>query len=196
MKKIQLAAFAAGACLLYSQPAWAQIDQEASLFVGFSVSRAAVADADSGDVFGGEIDYTYYLDRRFGFTLDAAGHWGSVDAPPNVLQVATFDFRQGTFLAGPHIVLWRGLTSEAGFSALAGVAWRALDADIFGTSFGSETKFAWGATLNFDWRITDRVWVRLPQPALVFTKFDLDDGWNADFRVSAGLVLKAGQLLQ
>lgn len=196
MKKYLTTALMLGATLVYAPPAWAQRDQEASLFGGFSYAWTKIDDAESGGAAGAEIDYTYFLDRRFGFTLSASGHWGTLDAPPNILQIDEFDYRQGTFLAGPHVVLWRGLASEAGIRALAGVAWRSLSAKDFGTDLGSETKFAWGGSINFDWRVTDGLWVRLPQASLVFTKFDGDDSWRSDFRMAAGLVIVAGELLQ
>lgn len=196
MKNPVMTVLLLGATLVYAPDAWAQRDQEASLFAGFSYARASIDDAESGDAIGGEIDYTYFLDRRFGFTLSAAGHWGTLDAPDNPLQLDRFDYRQATFLAGPHVVLWRGLTSEAGIRGLAGVASRTLDAEIFGTDLGTETKFAWGGSINFDWRITDSFWIRLPQASIIFTKFDNDESWRSDYRIAAGFVILAGELLQ
>lgn len=182
------------AMLLASPAAWAQTDQEASLFVGYSYLHVGLEDVDRGGTHGIEADYTYFLDRRFGFTLSASGHWGTVPAPPNIFGVRDFDFRQGTFLAGPHFVLWRGLTSEAGLRLLGGAVWRQLETDSLGVAVSDEVKFAGGASLNIDWRISDRIWIRIPQPSVIFSKFG--DEWRGDFRIAAGLVIRAGEILQ
>jgi hypothetical protein len=180
--------------LLASPAAWAQTDQEASLFIGYSYLNAGLEKVDSSGSHGVEIDYTYFLDRRVGFTLSASGHWGTLDAPSNAFGVARFDMSQTTFLVGPHLVLWRGLTSEGGFRLLAGAAWRKLDTASLGARVSDEVKFAGGASLNIDWRIGDRLWIRAPQPSVLFTRFG--DDWKADFRIAVGIVIRAGELLQ
>jgi len=42
--------------------------------------------------------------------------------------------------------------------------------------------------------VSDNVWVRIPQPAIIFSKFGNE--WKSDFRISAGIVIRAGELLQ
>lgn len=194
MRTLTIAALAAVPLLLLASPAHAQTDPEATLLVGYSYLRVGMDGDAGGDAHGAEAAYTYYLDRRFGFTVSGAGYWGTIDAPPNVLVVGEFDIRQVTVMAGPTFVVWRGLTSELDLTLLGGAAWRELEAAGFGAQLSSEWEPAFGAHLNLDLRVADHIWVRAAQPGVLLTRFN--DDWRADFRISIGLVLRAGEILQ
>ena len=74
------------------------------------------------------------------------------------------------------------------------MAWRSLDTAGLGASVDDQVKFAGGASFTFDWRVSDSIWVRIPQPAIVSSKFGNE--WQTDLRVSAGIVIRAGELVQ
>lgn len=193
MKKFLMVAGLATASMLFAGPVLAQ-DQEAALFAGYSFMRVSQDFAEDGNTHGGEIDYTYFMDRRFGFTLSASGHWGAIDAAPNVFGAAGIDTRQYTFLAGPHAVLHRGLTSEIGLRALGGAAWRTDRTQAGGLLVSEETVFAWAVQAHLDFRLSDRVWLRALQPSVVWTRFG--DRTQMNWRVAIGLTLLSGEILQ
>lgn len=193
MKRLLIIAGLMLACLLRATPAMAQ-DQEAALFAGYSFMRVDQDGADDGNTHGGEVDYTYFLDRRFGFTLSASGHWGDLDAAPNVAGADAVDFRQYTFLVGPHAVLHRSLTSEIGVRALGGAAWRRLDTKIGGIRLADDTDPAWAIQAHVDFRLSDHIWLRALQPSVVWTRFD--GKTRANWRVTVGLTLLSGEILQ
>lgn len=195
MKKILLAATAVAALALLPQSAQAQsVDQEASLFLGYSYLNIDQNFAAGGGSHGVIADYTYYMDRRFGFMLSASAHWGVLDAEANDLNIPEVDVRQLTFLAGPHATFWRTLTSELGLRALAGAAWRQSDGTSSGIRLVDEWAFATGAEAHLDFRLSDRIWLRAIQPTALWTRFG--DQWQFNWRLSAGFVIQAGEILQ
>lgn len=197
MKKLLIIAVAAVSLMLVARPAAAQQDPEAELFAGYSFLLVNVEDGiddDRGEAHGLQGSYTYFLDRRFGVTVAGSGHWGTIPAPPNIFGVAEFDHRLYTLLVGPSYQFHRGLTSGVGGQLLAGAAWRDLQTRVGGLDVADDTAFAASASLHLDLRLTDRIWLRAAEPALLYTRFD-DDG-QVDFRISAGIVLQAGELLQ
>ena len=106
MKKIPFSTAVIAAALLLPAGAHAQTtDQEASLFAGYSYMQIAQDGADGGGTHGIIADYTYFMDRRFGFVLSAAANWGNVDAGENFFNIPEVTVRQYTFLAGPHATL-------------------------------------------------------------------------------------------
>ena len=195
MKKIVFLTVVIASALMLPATAGAQTtDQEASLFVGYSYLRVDQDEADNGGAHGVIADYTYFMDRRFGFVLSAAANWGNLDAGENFFKVPEVTLRQYTFLAGPHATLWRTLTSEVGLRALAGVSSRQRDAANSGIDFGDEWAFTTGAEAHLDFRLSDRIWLRAIQPTALWTNFG--DSWQFNWRVSAGFVLRAGEILQ
>lgn len=195
MKKIAFSTAVIAAALLSPAGAHAQTtDQEASLFAGYSFMQIAQDGADGGGTHGIIADYTYFMDRRFGFVLSAAANWGNVDAGENFFKIPEVTVRQYTFLAGPHATLWRTLTSELGVRALAGAAWRKRDGLNTGIDISSDWAFATGAEAHLDFRLSDGIWLRAVQPAALWTNFG--DRWQFSWRVSAGIVLRAGEILQ
>lgn len=195
MKKIVFSTVVIATALMLPATALAQTtDQEAALFVGYSYMQVDQNDADSGGTHGFIADYTYFMDRRFGFVLSAAANWGNVDAGENFFKIPEVTVRQYTFLAGPHATLWRTLTSELGLRAMAGVANRRSDATNTGIDFGNEWAFATAAEAHLDFRLSDRIWLRAIQPTALWTNFG--DSWQFNWRVSAGFVLRAGEILQ
>jgi len=195
VKKIVFSTVAIAAALMSPAVAHAQSnDQEASLFVGYSYMQIDQNNADGGGTHGIIADYTYFMDRRFGFVVSAAANWGNVDAAENFFKLPEVTVRQYTFLAGPHATLWRTLTSELGLRAMAGAARRKSDGVNNGIDFSDEWAFATGAEAHLDFRLSDRIWLRALQPAALWTNFG--DSWQFNWRVSAGLVLIAGEILQ
>lgn len=195
MKKIVFSTVLAAAALTAPAVAHAQTsDQEAALFVGYSYLQLDQNDADGGGTHGIVADYTYFMDRRFGFVLSAAANWGNVDAAANFFKIPEVTMRQYTFLVGPHATLWRTLTSEMGVRALAGTAWRKSEGTNTGIDFSDEWAFATGVEAHLDFRLSDRIWLRAIQPAALWTNFG--DRWQFNWRVSAGFVLHAGDILQ
>ncbi len=195
MKKIVFSTVAIAAAVALPSLAYAQTsDQEASLFLGYSYLEVDQNDADSGGTHGVIADYTYFMDRRFGFVVNAAVNWGNVAAPPNIFTISEVRLRQSTFLVGPHATLWRTLTSEFGVRGLAGAAWRKGDGIDNGIDFSDEWAFATGAEAHLDFRLSDNLWLRAAQPAALWTNFG--DRWQFNWRVSAGFVLRAGEILQ
>ena len=194
MKRLLLALLAATPLLLIAEPAAAQSDPAGSLFIGYSYLRVNLEDADEGDAHGAEVDYTFYMVRRVGFTLSASAHWGNLDAFDNDFNVPDFEARQLTFLAGPQFVLWRGLTTEGGLRGMIGVTNRRLDTQIGSIRVSDEWKFTAAGSFNFDVRLSDRVWWRVLQPSVLFYKFGED--LQADYRIATGLVLRGGEILQ
>lgn len=195
MKRIVFSTVVITAALILPAVAHAQTaDQEAALFVGYSYLRVDQNDAESGGAHGVVADYTYFMDRRFGFVLSAAANWGNVDAAENVFKIPEVTVRQSTFLGGPHATLWRTLTSELGVRALAGAAWRKSYGVNSSIEVSDEWAFAAGAEAHLDFRLSDKIWLRALQPAALWTNFG--DRWQFNWRVSAGFVLRAGQILQ
>ncbi len=180
--------------LLLAEPAAAQQDPEGTLFIGYSYLRLNSEGADRGNAHGFEVDYTYHLARRVGFVLTASAHWGEIDAPPNIFNVSRFDARQLTFMAGPHFVLWRGFTSEVGIRALAGVTGRRFDTSVGSIKTLDQWEFTYGASLNLDVRISDKLWWRVLQPSVIFHRFD--DDFRHDYRIATGIVIRGGEILQ
>lgn len=86
------------------------------------------------------------------------------------------------------------MTSELGVRALAGAAWRKRDGLNTGIHVSSDWAFATGAEAQLDFRLSDGIWLRAVQPALLWTNFG--DRWQFSWRVSAGIVLRAGEILQ
>ena len=137
---------------------------------------------------------TYYANGRVGFTISASGHWGTVPAGPNIFGVSEYELQDVFLLAGPQFVLWRGHVTEIGLEALAGVAWRKLDTSFSGASVLDDNSLAFGGSLHVDVRLTDNVWLRALEPSVVATKYG--DQWRGNLRVSIGLVLRSGEILQ
>lgn len=180
---------------LLASPAWAQQDQEAALFGGYSLLRLNQGeDAERATIHGFAADYTYFMDRRFGFVVSGTYHKGPATAGANAFGVSEFDFREYTVLAGPHAVLWRAHTSEVGLRALAGAGWRRFETDGAGIEISDDVEFTWAVEAHLDLRLSDSIWLRALQPAVVRTQFN--DIKRTDFRLSIGLVLHAGSLLQ
>jgi len=180
--------------LTLALPAVAQQDPQGALFVGYSYLRLGLESTDSGDAHGAAAEYTFYLARRAGFVISASVNWAELDAPPNIFGVSRFDARQVTLMAGPHFVLWRGLTSEAGLDLLAGATKRRLDTSAGSIRVSDRWKFSAGANANLDVRITDTLWWRVLQPGIVFYRFGQD--YQGDFRIATGLVIRGGEILQ
>jgi len=169
-------------------------DQEASLLIGYSYLHVDQNGADNGGTHGIIADYTYFMDRRFGFVLSAAANWGDVDAGENFFKIPEVSLTQYTFLAGPHATLWRTLASELCVRAMAGVARRKSDGSNSGIDLRDEWGFATGAEAHLDFRLSDKIWLRAIQPAALWTNFG--DQWQFNWRVSAGFVIRAGEILQ
>lgn len=193
MKRLVWAALLSTPLLLLATPAHAQ-DPEGSLYFGYSYFRVDLENADEGDAHGIEVDYTYFLQRRIGFTVSASAHWGTLDAPDNVFGVPSFDSRQIALLAGPHLVLWRGLTTEGGLRLMAGATERRLDTSIGGVSLGERWEFTAAPSFMAEFRLSDKIWLRVPQATVLFYKWGQD--WTADWRVSAGITIRGGEILQ
>ena len=197
MKKALLLSALSLVVLSVAAPAAAQTrDQEAALFLGYSYMNFEVeeVDGDRGGSHGAIADYTYFMDRRFGFALNAAVNWGSADSSTNPFEITDTDVRQWTFLIGPHATLWRTLTSEFGIRGMAGAAWRTREGSSTGIEIGDAWGFAAGASAHLDFRLSDKIWLRAAQPGVEWTRFD--DRWQLNWRVSVGLVLQAGEILQ
>lgn len=195
MKKFVFSTVVIATALMLPAAALAQTtDQEASLFVGYSYLQVDQNKADSGGTHGIIADYTYFMDRRFGFVLSAAANWGDLDAGENFFKIPEVTLRQYTFLVGPHATLWRTLTSELGVRAMAGAASRMRDGANSGIDFGDQWAFATAAEAHLDFRLSDRIWLRAIQPTALWTNFG--DSWQFNWRVSAGFVLRAGEILQ
>ncbi len=195
MKKFVFSTVVIATALMLPAAALAQTtDQEASLFVGYSYLQVDQNKADGGGTHGIIADYTYFMDRRFGFVLSAAANWGDVDAGENFFKIPEVTLRQYTFLVGPHATLWRTLTSELGVRAMAGAASRTRDGANSGIDFGDQWAFATAAEAHLDFRLSDRIWIRAIQPTALWTNFG--DSWQFNWRVSAGFVLRAGEILQ
>ncbi len=193
MKKLLMLTVLATAGALLASPAWAQQDQEAALFGGYSLLRLNQGeDQDRATLHGFVADYTYFMDRRFGFVVSGSYHRGPVDAGTNGLGGSELNFRQYTVLAGPHAVLRRTHTSELGLRALAGAGWRRFsDA---GLELSNNVEFTWAVEAHLDLRLSDNLWLRVLQPGIVGTKFN--DVRRTDYRLSVGLVLHGGSILQ
>ena len=176
-----------------SDEAFAQIDPEAKLFLGYSYLRAEVDDADEGDAHGGQVEYTYYLNRRAGFTISAAGHWGTLEAPPNIFVVGAFDLEQIPLMAGPTFVVARSNTVDLELSLLGGALKRSLEVPGFGNSVRDDWDPALGANLALDLRLGDRVWLRAAQPGVIFVRSG--DRWETDYRIAVGLVIRSGSII-
>lgn len=195
VKKLLILTMLVTAGALLTAPAWAQQDQVAALFGGYSLLRLDQGDnLDRATVHGFAADYTYFMDRRFGFVVSGSYHKGPADVGANGFGVGDFDFREYTLLAGPHAVLWRGHTSEAGLRALAGAGWRRFETGDAGLEVSADVEFTWAIEAHLDLRLSDNVWLRVAQPAVVRTRFD--DITRTDYRLSIGLVLHAGSMLQ
>ncbi len=195
MKKLLILMVLATAGAFLAPPAWAQQDQEAALFGGYSLLRLNQRDnVERATIHGFVADYTYFMDRRFGFVVSGTYHKGPTDASTNAFGVPEFDFRQYTLLAGPHAVLWRGHTSEAGLRALAGAGWRRFRTSDGGVEVSDNVEFTWAIEAHLDVRLSDHIWLRALQPAIVRTQFN--DIKRTDYRLSIGLVLHAGNILQ
>ncbi len=185
----------AAAGTLLANPAWAQQDQEAALFGGYSLLRLNQGEnQDRATLHGFAADYTYFMDRRFGFVVSGSYHNGPVDAGANIFGVPEFNFRQYTLLGGPHAVLWRAHTSEVGVRVLAGAGWRRFDTGDAGLEISDNVEFTWAVEAHLDMRLSDNLWVRLLQPSIVRTRFN--EIKRTDYRLSFGLVLHAGSILQ
>jgi hypothetical protein len=195
VKKLLLLTVLTTAGALLASPALAQRDPEGLLFGGYSLLRADQGDdLDRATLHGFAVDYTYFMDRRFGFVVSGSVHKGPADAGGNALDVSDIDFREYTLLAGPHFVLWRAHKSEAGLRALAGAGWRRLRTGDGGVAISDDVDFTWAIEAHLDLRLSDNIWLRALQPAIVFTQFD--DINRTDYRLSIGLVLRGGSLLQ
>jgi hypothetical protein len=195
LNKNLIAVVLLAAGLLAAAPASAQsVDQEASLLLGYSYLNVDQNFAGRGGSHGVIADYTYYMDRRWGFMLSASAHWGQVDAEDNPFQIPKVDIRQYTFLVGPHAALWRTLTSEFGMRAVAGTAWRQAEGANSGLTLQDEWGFAGGFEGHLDFRLSDRIWVRALQPTALWTNFG--DQWQFNWRLSTGIVIQAGEILQ
>lgn len=190
MKRLLAAVLALVPMLLVARPAAAQTAPEATLFIGYSYLRTDVG-ADDGGTHGVHGEYTYFFDRRMGFTLSASGYWGTLDAPPNAFVVDQFDLRQLTLLGGPAFMVWRGTSSELDVSLFGGAARRTIDAAGFDGHVSRDWGAAAGANLSLDFRVGDRVWIRALEPGVLFTNFGSE--WQTDLRVAVGLVLRAGR---
>lgn len=193
MKRLIVVALLLAPIVLVSGEALAQIDPEAKLFLGYSYLRVEIDDADEGDAHGGQLEYTYYLNRRAGFTLSAAGHWGTVDAPPNIFVVSQFDLQQVTLMAGPTLVLARSNTVDLELSLLGGAVKRTLEVPGFGSTVADEWDPALGANLTLDLRLSDGIWLRAAQPGVIFARFG--DRWETDYRLAVGLVIRSGSII-
>ncbi len=195
MKKLLILIVLVTAGAFLAVPAWAQQDQEAALFGGYSLLRLNQGDdLDKATIHGFVVDYTYFMDRRFGFVVSGSYHKGPADAGVDVFGTPEFDFRGYTLLAGPHAVLWRGHTSEAGLRALAGAGWRRFQTADGGVDVSDDVDFTWAIEAHLDLRLSDNIWLRVLQPAIVRTRFN--DVKRTDYRLSIGLVLHAGSILQ
>ncbi|NKB87814.1 MAG: outer membrane beta-barrel protein [Acidobacteria bacterium] len=197
MKKALLLSALSAVVLSLAVPVAAQTrDQEAAFFLGYSYMNFEVEEEDGnrGGSHGVTADYTYLMDRRFGFVVSAAVNWGSADSKTNPFEITGTDVRQSTFLVGPHATLWRTLTSEFGIRALAGAAWRTREGSNTGIEIGDEWGFAAGANAHLDFRLSDHIWLRAIQPGVEWTRFN--DRWQMNWRISAGFVLQAGEILQ
>jgi hypothetical protein len=195
LKKNLLIVAALAAVVVVPTTADAQVaDQEAALFIGYSYMNVGQEFADRGGSHGVAADYTFFMDRRFGFVLSASAHFGTVDAAANPFQISDFRVRQYSFLAGPHATLWRTLTSELGLRGMAGAASRTTEGANTGIDFGDEWAFAAAAEAHLDFRLSDHIWLRAIQPTAMWTNFD--NGWQFNWRLAAGFVLHAGEILQ
>lgn len=193
MKRFVVAVMALIPLLLLPRAAVAQTDPEATLFLGYSYLRTDVG-SDAGAAHGIQGEYTYFLERRVGFTVSAGIYWGTLDAPPNIFVVDEYDLQQIVLLAGPTFVVWRSLTSELDVSLSGGAARRSLEASGLDADVSSEWAIAAGANAALDFRISEHIWLRAVEPGVVFTRFD--DVWQTDFRVGVGLVLRSREILR
>ena len=194
MKRLVWATLLSAPLLLLATPAHAQQDPQGSLYFGYSYFRVDLPGAQEDDTHGLEADYTYFLQRRIGFVVSGSIHWGTLPAPTNPFQVRLADTRQISVLAGPHFVLGRGLTWEAGLRLLAGATNRRLDSDAGGIKLLDQWKFTAASTLLLEFRLADKIRVRVPQATVLFYNWEPD--WTADWRIGAGIVIRGGEILQ
>ncbi len=58
----------------------------------------------------------------------------------------------------------------------------------------SRWEFTVAPSLLFEFRLADNIWLRVPQATVLFYQWGQD--WTADWRVSAGITIRGGEILQ
>lgn len=167
MKRILFAAVLA----LLALPAAAQDTPVVDIFAGYSYLRSDPGPLPSANTSGWNAAVTWNWNKWLGLKADVSGHYCCDSS------------KEHNFLFGPEFTLHRGKLRPF-LHGLAGVS--VGRSDTF-----SENTWAFAAGGGLDWRVHDRISIRVAQADWLGTGY-VDDLRN-NFRLSAGLVFHFGK---
>jgi hypothetical protein len=183
--------FALLAAVLTLTPAHAQPDQPNEVFGGISYLRSNLGNGfESSNQAGWHFNFSRWVSDRFALMGDASGHYGTA-AYPEIAEIGSADVSIHQILAGPKARIYSRENWTVTGHLLLGIsrsrasAGRPFQQSPFEFT-ASDTDFA--ATLGgaLDYRVTDRISVRVIQP-------DVYLGGQPDVRLSAGIVIHFGE---
>jgi opacity protein-like surface antigen len=159
---------------------------KAELFGGFSYVRVDADEGDNRNLYGWNGAVSFSLDKTFGFTIDASGHYQD-----NAFQKS----RSYTILAGPRFTS-RNEHSTAFAHILFGGTHDHERFDLLTTRFTTnDNAFAMALGGGVDVNVTPHFGVRVIQADYVLTKFtDARSGKSIQHnaRVGIGVVFRFG----
>ncbi len=165
------------AVLLLAVSAQAQDTPKAEVFAGYSFSRAEAGGGLSGiNLNGWNAAITGNVNSWFGITADFSGHYGStlLDAPIN----------RHSFLFGPKLTYRGGDAKVSPFAhalfgavrAHRGIANLPLGSPLPLLPAATETAFGMALGGGVDYKVNDRVAIRLIQAEYLMTRFEEASG--------------------
>jgi hypothetical protein len=172
-------------------PAHAQPDEPNEVYGGISYLRSNLGGGfQGGNHAGWHFSFSRWVSDRFALVGDASGHYGTVQYP-EVAQIGSADANIHQILAGPKARIYSRenwtVTGHLllGISRARASAGRPFQQSPFEFT-ATDTDFA--ATLGgaLDYRVTDRISLRVLQP-------DVYLRGQPDVRLSAGVVIHFGQ---
>ena len=168
--------------------AQAQDSPRTEIFGGYSYLRLDNDLNDDQDLNGynASVNQTFFK-KWLGFKADFSGHFGDA---ARALGPGT-DLNKFLFLFGPQITLRKFEKIQPFAHVLFGAARIDLNNDTTGLDF-SDTSFALAAGGGVDFKVIDRVAIRLFQADYVLTRFN--DFNQHNFRASTGFVLRFGSV--
>jgi opacity protein-like surface antigen len=163
------------------------------LFGGYSYTRLDFAGSSRNlNLNGWQASVSYNFNNWLGATAEFSGQYGRVSVlsfgPP--LVAARTDFNHHTFLFGPRLTDRKHERFTPFAHALFGVAREGFGQTPSLPAF-SETKFALALGGGLDWKLSDRIAVRLAQADYQLTR--QSNFHQSNFRYSGGLVLRFGK---
>lgn len=174
-----------------AQPAFAQNDNTAEVFGGFSFLRAKPNDTTLGDINmpGWNASLTGYLKSWFGVTADFSGNYRTESLSINNLSARDYQIHQYGYVFGPRLRLLRTKRITGSIALLGGVAHGSVKDKLTSLSVDS-TDGAMVAGSSIDININPH-WAWRVQPNLYLTWFGSDTP-QKNFRFSTGILYRFG----